>query len=132
MCFCCKKSFDNTVLDITNHFNKVLIGSLFVYYKRIFLSISFKGYFFSEVRHAINMLHPEFIYSSKCESALEFCKFILCTSIAKHLYLSRQKYSSLADKTIHINNIMKSFYFCDFSFCKLIDSFYYRQFCIFR
>ena len=63
--FRCEESFCHSESNSLNQANKLCISLFLVDYQWIFLSISLKSYFFSEVCHAVDMCHPEFIDSGK-------------------------------------------------------------------
>ena len=66
--FCGQESFCHTESNIIDEIDECFIGSFLVDYQRIFLCISFKRYFFAQVRHTIDMLHPEFVDRGECQS----------------------------------------------------------------
>ena len=76
------------MLDSVDHHDEVIIGSLFVDYQGIFLSISLKCYLFAEVSHTVDMLHPELIDTCKCETTLKLRKLLLSPTISECLDLA--------------------------------------------
>lgn len=82
------------------HVDKSIVRSFLIDDKWIFLGIPLKGNFLAEVGHSVNMLHPEFINSSKCETTLEFCELLFRSAISYRLDLARKKRLCLLEESL--------------------------------
>lgn len=119
-----EESLYHTEADRVYEYDELIVGTFFVDDEWIFLGVSLECYFFTQVCHAVDMVHPEFIDGSERKSSFELCKFFFCTSIAEFFYATRKKRKKLifyliviltSSELIHIDHITsrKLIHLCD-------------------